>query len=184
MEPSGLDGLPAPGEADNLNQIAYGIPDVKGARRATCTGRHTRVTWAGHSAGLRPDLAPLRKVRLARDPIVEAPLALAPMIDPNLHSCGTEPPQGMMELQHPEKDFYIVGMKSYGRWPTFLMATGYQQVRSVVAELAGDAQGRARGPPSVAGDWRLFGPIACALVLLRLRTRPPAQACRQTLTAE
>jgi predicted MFS family arabinose efflux permease len=27
-------------------------------------------------------------------------------------------------------------------------------------------------------------PIACALVLLRLRTRPPAQACRQTFTAE
>lgn len=29
-------------------------------------------------------------------------------------------------------------MKSYGRAPTILMATGYEQVRSVVATLAGD----------------------------------------------
>jgi hypothetical protein len=29
-------------------------------------------------------------------------------------------------------------MKSYGRAPTFLAMTGYEQVRSVVAELAGD----------------------------------------------
>ena len=40
--------------------------------------------------------------------------------------------------RHPEPGFYIVGMKSYGRAPTFLMATGYEQVRSVVAEIAGD----------------------------------------------
>ena len=36
------------------------------------------------------------------------------------------------------KDFYIVGMKSYGRAPTFLAATGYEQVRSVAAALCGD----------------------------------------------
>jgi hypothetical protein len=29
-------------------------------------------------------------------------------------------------------------MKSYGRAPTFLMLTGYEQVRSVAAALAGD----------------------------------------------
>ena len=29
-------------------------------------------------------------------------------------------------------------MKSYGRAPTFLLATGYEQVRSVAAALAGD----------------------------------------------
>jgi hypothetical protein len=31
-----------------------------------------------------------------------------------------------------------VGIKSYGRAPTFLMATGYEQVRSIAAHLAGD----------------------------------------------
>ena len=42
------------------------------------------------------------------------------------------------ELAHPEPGFTIVGSKSYGRAPTFLMATGYEQVRSVVADIAGD----------------------------------------------
>ena len=61
------------------------------------------------------------------------------MIDPNFHSCGTVEPHGeSVELAHPEKGFYIVGMKSYGRAPTFLLATGYEQVRSIAAELAGD----------------------------------------------
>lgn len=88
--------------------------------------------------GFRPDLAPVRELRLALDPIVEAPVALAPLIDPNLHSCGTVPPHGVTELQHPEPDFFVVGMKSYGRAPTFLLLTGYEQVRSVTAALCGD----------------------------------------------
>lgn len=41
-------------------------------------------------------------------------------------------------MSHPEPGFYIVGMKSYGRAPTFLLLTGYEQVRSVAAALAGD----------------------------------------------
>ena len=88
--------------------------------------------------GFRPDFSFLRELRIELDPAVEAPPALAPLIDPNLHSCGTVPPHGVEELGHPEKDFYIVGSKSYGRAPTFLMKTGYEQVRSVVAEIAGD----------------------------------------------
>lgn len=90
------------------------------------------------ATGFRPDLAPLRELRVSLDPAVEAPPALAPLIDPNLHSCGTVPPHGVVELAHPEPGFYIAGMKSYGRAPTFLMATGYEQVRSIVADLAGD----------------------------------------------
>ena len=90
------------------------------------------------ATGFRPELAMLRELRVALDPAVEAPPALAPLIDPNLHSCGTVPPHGAAELAHPEPGFYIVGAKSYGRAPTFLMATGYEQVRSVVAAIAGD----------------------------------------------
>jgi hypothetical protein len=33
-----------------------------------------------------------------------------------------------------------VGVKSYGRAPTFLMTTGFEQVRSVVAAIAGDLE--------------------------------------------
>ena len=48
------------------------------------------------------------------------------------------PPHGVDELSHPDAGVYMVGMKSYGRAPTFLLRTGYEQVRSVVAALAGD----------------------------------------------
>ncbi len=90
------------------------------------------------ATGARPDLAFLREVRLDLHAGVEAPSAIAGLIDPNLHSCGSVPPHGEKELRHPESGFYMVGMKSYGRAPTFLLATGYEQVRSVVAGLAGD----------------------------------------------
>lgn len=90
------------------------------------------------ATGARPDLEMLRELRLDLAPSLESTRQLAPMIDPNVHSCGTVRPHGEAELRHPEKDFYIVGMKSYGRAPTFLLATGYEQVRSVVAALVGD----------------------------------------------
>ncbi|WP_329518913.1 FAD-dependent oxidoreductase [Spirillospora sp. NBC_01491] len=90
------------------------------------------------ATGFRPDLDMLREVRVELDPATEAPVRLAPMIDPDFHSCGTVPPHGERDLAHPESGFYIAGMKSYGRAPTFLMATGYEQVRSIVAALAGD----------------------------------------------
>ncbi|WP_418275178.1 FAD-dependent oxidoreductase [Isoptericola jiangsuensis] len=91
-----------------------------------------------NATGFRPDLDMLREVRLDVDPVVEAPRALAPLIDPNEHSCGTVPPHGEAVLAHPDDEFYVVGMKSYGRAPTFLLATGYEQVRSIAAALAGD----------------------------------------------
>jgi hypothetical protein len=90
------------------------------------------------ATGFRPDLDLLSELRLALDPAVESPVALAPLIDPNVHSCGSVPPHGAEELKHPEADLYVVGMKSYGRAPTFLMLTGYEQVRSVAAAVAGD----------------------------------------------
>ena len=90
------------------------------------------------ATGFRPDLDLLRELRLELDDRVEAPRELAPLIDPNLHSCGSVPPHGVDELSHPDPGIYIVGMKSYGRAPTFLLRTGYEQVRSVVAALAGD----------------------------------------------
>jgi 2-polyprenyl-6-methoxyphenol hydroxylase-like FAD-dependent oxidoreductase len=93
------------------------------------------------TTGFRPDVAMLRELRLELDSIVESPAALAPLIDPNVHSCGSVPPHGAQELRQPEKDFYIVGMKSYGRAPTFLMLTGYEQVRSVACALSGDWEG-------------------------------------------
>jgi thioredoxin reductase len=90
--------------------------------------------------GFRPDHGFLSEIRLGIDPTLQAPTALAPLIDPNVHSCGTVYPHGVAELTHPEPDFYLAGMKSYGRAPSFLALTGYEQVRSIVAALAGDTE--------------------------------------------
>jgi thioredoxin reductase len=90
------------------------------------------------NTGSRPDFSFLREVRIDFDSTVESVPALADLIDPNIHSCGTVRAHGEFELSQREKDFYVVGMKSYGRAPTFLMATGYEQVRSIVAALVGD----------------------------------------------
>lgn len=90
------------------------------------------------ATGQRPDLSLTRELRLELDPWLESAKALGPLIDPNEHSCGTVPPHGHRELSHPEPNFYTVGIKSYGRAPTFLLLTGYEQVRSVVAAIAGD----------------------------------------------
>ncbi|MEU9106120.1 NAD(P)-binding domain-containing protein [Streptomyces xanthophaeus] len=94
--------------------------------------------------GFRPDLTFLDELRLGLDERLQAPVELAPLIDPNQHSCGTVYPHGVNELSHPEKDVYLVGMKSYGRAPTFLAMTGYEQVRSIAAHLAGDQEAAER----------------------------------------
>ncbi|WP_442574561.1 FAD-dependent oxidoreductase [Microbacterium sp. F51-2R] len=110
--------------------------ELVGSRRGEVATHLTDLVV--NATGFRPDLGMLREIRLELDDIVEAPKRLAPLIDPNVHSCGTVQPHGFRELTHPEKGFFIVGMKSYGRAPTFLLATGYEQVRSVTAWLAGD----------------------------------------------
>ncbi|MEU9851703.1 NAD(P)-binding domain-containing protein [Streptomyces sp. NPDC047974] len=94
--------------------------------------------------GFRPDLTFLDELRLGLDERLQAPVELAPLIDPNQHSCGTVYPHGVKELSHPEQDVYLVGMKSYGRAPTFLALTGYEQVRSIVAAIAGDQEAAGR----------------------------------------
>ncbi|HYC65915.1 MAG TPA: NAD(P)-binding domain-containing protein, partial [Reyranellaceae bacterium] len=241
--PVGADGLPAVGESEVREHLAYGMPDVLGAERNRYAGKRVAVLGAGHSAigtlidlarlkdevpsteviwilrgdspqkaygggandklsargalgmafaalvgagkvtvesgfkvshlshdgrrlriatgassccrsidadtlvvstGFRPDFDFLREVRLQLDPAVECPPRLAPLIDPNIHSCGTVRPHGARELAQPEPGFYFAGMKSYGRAPTFLMLTGYEQVRSIVADIAGDKEAAAK----------------------------------------
>lgn len=241
--PAGGNGLPAIGEADRADRVAYGMPDVRGAGRSRYGGRTVVVLGAGHSAvgtlidlarladevsgtqavwllrgadpakafgggrndkltargelgaifaalvtsgkirvetefgvthlsgsegrlkisagsccgarsvivdelivstGFRPDFSFLSELRLRLDPAIEAPVALAPLIDPNEHSCGTVRPHGARELAHDEPGFYLAGMKSYGRAPTFLMMTGYEQVRSIAADIAGDKEAAAK----------------------------------------
>jgi hypothetical protein len=105
------------------------------------SGRATSLTGFDEiicATGQRPNLDMTSELRLKLDPWLESTKALGPLIDPNVHSCGTVRPHGHRELAHPEPGFYSLGVKSYGRAPTFLMATGFEQARSVVAAIAGD----------------------------------------------
>jgi thioredoxin reductase len=90
------------------------------------------------ATGQRPDFSFARELQLDLHPAVESTRALGPLIDPNFHSCGSVPPHGWRELAHSEPDYFVAGVKSYGRAPTFLLLTGYEQVRSIAAHLAGD----------------------------------------------
>ncbi|HEV8559609.1 MAG TPA: NAD(P)-binding domain-containing protein [Actinophytocola sp.] len=117
---------PRPDGVDLVSQDPAGVEQKLGADLVV------------NATGFRPDHTIAAELRLDLDPILGATRALAPLIDPNIHSCGTVPPHGVDELAHPEPGYHAIGVKSYGRAPTFLLATGYEQARSVVAALAGD----------------------------------------------
>lgn len=114
------------------------------ATSSACCGRSIVIDELVVATGFRPDLSFLSEIRLRLDPAIEAPIALAPLIDPNEHSCGTVRPHGARELAQDDAGFYLAGIKSYGRAPTFLMITGYEQVRSIAADIAGDREAAER----------------------------------------
>ena len=91
-----------------------------------------------------PDLSFLSEVRLDLDMRLQAPSRIAAEVDPNVHSCGSVRAAGAADLAQPEPGFYIVGAKSYGRAPTFLALTGFEQGRSVAAAIAGDREAAER----------------------------------------
>ncbi len=119
---------------ENARITVLGVPG--GAGRSRISGIEEIIA----ATGARPDLSITRELRTRWDHWLESTEALAPLIDPNEHSCGTVRPHGHRELAHPEIGYYAIGAKSYGRAPTFLLATGYEQARSVVAAIAGDVK--------------------------------------------
>ena len=90
-------------EADPAGGVVLVADDGAGV------GRFDEVVAA---TGFRPDLSFLRELRVDVDPTLESARALAPLIDPNVHSCGSVPPHGAAELAHPESGLYLVGAKS------------------------------------------------------------------------
>lgn len=158
---SGQDELPERGALGQQAQAAVEdgpVATVNGFRTAEVAresdGRLSITSFDGQVVdgvdevvvltGFRPDLQMLSEIRLDLDPVLQAPRELAPLIDPNQHSCGTVYPHGAKELAQPEAGFYLVGMKSYGRATSFLALTGFEQTRSVAAAIAGDHEAAAR----------------------------------------
>lgn len=141
--------LVASGQIEVQSGFGVGAINVAGGRlqiatSSSCCARKLEADELIVATGFRPDLSFLGEIRLRLDPAIEAPIALAPLIDPNEHSCGTVRPHGARELAQDDPGFYLAGIKSYGRAPTFLMLTGYEQVRSIAADISGDAEAAAR----------------------------------------
>jgi thioredoxin reductase len=128
-----------------VSRLAVDGPRLIVGTGSGCCSRQIVVDELIVATGFRPELDFVRELRIQLDPAIECPVALAPLIDPNEHSCGTVRPHGARELAQPEPRFYFAGMKSYGRAPTFLMLTGYEQVRSIAADIAGDHEAAGRG---------------------------------------
>src|SRR6266702_1013108 len=127
-----------------VSNLALDGPRLTIGAGAACRGRHIVVDELIVATGFRPDFDFLRELRIRLDPAIECPVALAPLIDPNEHICGTVRPHGARELAQDEPGFYFAGMKSYGRAPTFLMITGYEQVRLIAAAIAGEREAAER----------------------------------------
>ena len=127
-----------------VSHLAADGPRLTVNAGSACCGRQVVVDQLIVATGFRPELDFLRELRIQLDPAIECPVALASLIDPNEHSCGTVRPHGARELAQAEPGFYFAGMKSYGRAPTFLMLTGYEQVRSIAANIAGDREAAER----------------------------------------
>jgi hypothetical protein len=133
-----LQPLAAALDATAWGSVRYGA-EVTGVARA---GRDLLIDSGREGdpvvTGFRPDFSLLSEVRHDLDPALSAARVLAGQIHPDHHSCGDVAPHGHRELAQPEQGFFVVGMKSYGRAPSFLAMTGFEQVRSVVAALDGD----------------------------------------------
>ncbi|MDQ0646707.1 thioredoxin reductase [Microbacterium natoriense] len=143
--------------------------------------------------GFRPDTEILREVRIDLDATLEAVAGIAADIDPNIHSCGSVAATGARQLAQPEQGLFIVGAKSYGRAPTFLALTGYEQVRSVVAHLAGDHEAAARNELTLpdtgvcggAGDFDESASGCCAApAVLQIGSRTLGASAASALTLE
>lgn len=157
--------------ADGLTVVAEDGRDVAG------------VAHVFALTGFRPDTEMLRELRVDLDPALEAVSGIASEIDPNIHSCGSVGATGARELAQPEQGFFIVGAKSYGRAPTFLALTGFEQVRSVAAHLVGDHEAAGRrelvlpdtGVCGGAGDFDGTASSCCAAPsVLQIGERPVA----------
>ena len=89
------------------------------------------------NTGFGPDNALYRELQVHECYATRAPMKLAAaLLGAAAGDCLTTPAFGADVLVNPEPDFFILGHKSYGRSPHFLLETGYQQADDVVSHLA------------------------------------------------
>jgi thioredoxin reductase len=105
--------------------------------------------------GYRPDLNVFRELQVHLCYASEGPMALAAAVlaaqarDPGDDSgCLGQVSHGPETLKNPEPNFFILGAKSYGRNPKFLLRLGHAQIEDVMTLLAGAASEAPLSPMS------------------------------------
>lgn len=127
----------------SLVEIVEWLGADKGFRvTARCGGkpRTFEVERVIANVGYTPDNGLYRELQVHECYASLGPMNLAAALAKHAGAdCLTIPAQGAAVLRNPEPNFYILGMKSYGRNPHFLLRTGFEQVRDVFTLITGKA---------------------------------------------
>jgi len=106
--------------------------------------------------GYQPDLALTRELQIHLCYASEAPMKLASAIltaaaasPESAGDCLKQIAHGAETLRNPEPDFYVLGAKSYGRNPVFLLTIGHQQIEDVFTLLGSPETARTAAPSLV-----------------------------------
>jgi len=118
--------------------IEVTLRDARGAERRLEVDRVLALV------GYRPDLSLFRELQIHLCYASEGPMALAAAVmaaqaaNPGAAAgCLGQVSHGPETLRNPEPDFYILGAKSYGRNPKFLLRLGHAQIEDVMTLLKG-----------------------------------------------
>lgn len=101
--------------------------------------RTVRVDQVLSLTGSRADASLYRQLQVHECYATGAPIKLsAQLLGDAAGDCLSQPEYGPELLRNPEPGFFIIGAKSYGRAPNYLMRTGFGQAEGVVDLLARD----------------------------------------------
>jgi hypothetical protein len=125
-----------------IEAVACAGPDAGFKVEARCAGE--RRTWEVDrviaNVGYSPDSGLYRELQVHECYASLGPMALAAALLKHAGSdCLAIPPLGAATLRNPEPNFFILGAKSYGRAPNFLLRNGFEQVRDAFTLLTGNA---------------------------------------------
>ncbi len=101
--------------------------------------RHERVDRVIANVGYRPDRSLYEELQVHECFATQGPMRLAAeLLGETSTDCLAQRSHGAESLRNPEPDFFILGAKSYGRNPRFLISVGRAQIRDLFRAVERD----------------------------------------------
>jgi hypothetical protein len=88
------------------------------------------------NVGFMPDNSLYRQLQIHKCYATSGPIKLAATLLEKSTDCLAQSTQDIETLKNPEPNFFILGNKSYGTNPSFLLSTGIKQVETVMPHLS------------------------------------------------